>query len=158
MAILFVKEMTCLKKVYICLYFIVCFCWGDISIYDIRKFYGRDIPRTQGGGGFQGFWWYGVLLEKSKEEVNQDREKVHYLRWEVYMKEKEDSIKMDFYVAVTCMKGEGRVLGVLWKIILLERRRSTNKLDYMDLIINYLKEIRVGGFERAYMDIHIWSI
>ena len=32
---------------------------------------------------------------------------------------------------------------------------STKKLDYVDLIINDLNKRRVGGFDRAYMGIHI---
>ena len=31
--------------------------------------------------------------------------------------------------------------------MLLGKKRSTNKLDYVDLIINYLKKRRVGGLE-----------
>ena len=43
-------------------------------------------------------------------------------------------------------------------ILLLRRRRIKNQLDYMDFIINNLKKRSVGGFDRAYMGINIWSI
>ena len=52
-------------------------------------------------------------------------------------------------------KKEGEMFGLVWKIILLGKRRTKNKLDHMGLIINYLNKRRVGGLERAYMGIHI---
>ena len=42
--------------------------------------------------------------------------------------------------------------------MLLSKIMSTKKLDYVDLIINDLNKRRVGGFDRAYMGIHIWGI
>ena len=33
---------------------------------------------------------------------------------------------------------------------MLGKRRSTNQLDYVDLIINYLKKKRIGYFDREY--------
>ena len=39
----------------------------------------------------------------------------------------------------------GGLFGLVWSIILLGERRSTEKLDYVDLIINYFKKRRGGG-------------
>ena len=48
-------------------------------------------------------------------------------------------------VAVPHPKGGGGLFGLVWSIILLGGRRSTEKLDYVDLIINYFKKRRGGG-------------
>ena len=51
--------------------------------------------------------------------------------------------------------GGGELFGILWRIILLVKIRITKQLYYVDLIINYLKKMSVGIFDRAYMGIHI---
>ena len=38
---------------------------------------------------------------------------------------------------------------------IIEQRKRIGKLDYVDLIINYLKKMRMGGLEREFMGIHI---
>ena len=44
---------------------------------------------------------------------------------------------------------------LLWRIISSSKWRTTNILDYMAYIINYLNKRRVGGFKRDYMGIII---
>ena len=55
------------------------------------------------------------------------------MRWEVYTKETEDLIKSEFSVAVPHPKGGG-LFGLVWRIMLLGKRRSKKKFDYVALI------------------------
>ena len=72
------------------------------------------------------------------------------------MKDKEELIKRYFYGSSASQnRGWG---GIVWnyvRIILLVKIRITKQLYYVDLIINYLKKMSVGIFDRAYMGIHI---
>ena len=49
-------------------------------------------------------------------------------------------------MAVMHMWGGGGGGGLVWRIVLLGKRTNTKQLDYMALVINYLKKSRVGGF------------
>ena len=60
------------------------------------------------------------------------------------MKEKEELVIGSFGWWFCIRKGGG-LFGILWKIILLRKRRSTNKLDHVDFIVNYLKKMRMRG-------------
>ena len=51
--------------------------------------------------------------------------------------------------------GGGRLFGILWRIIFPGKKRSTNQLYCVALIINYFKKMSMGMFEREYMGIHI---
>ena len=59
-----------------------------------------------------------------------------------------------FLVSVTHPKG-GQCFGPVRRIISSMKRRTTNILDYVGLIINYLRNSRAGGLERNYMFILI---
>ena len=52
-------------------------------------------------------------------------------------------MKREFLVEVLYPKG-GVFFGLVWRIMLLGKRRSINKLDYMALVKNYLKKKRYG--------------
>ena len=58
------------------------------------------------------------------------------------MKENKDSIKRGFLVAVTHPE-KGGGFGLVWRIILLGKNRSTKQLYYVALIINCFKKRRV---------------
>ena len=45
-------------------------------------------------------------------EEGDDKKKIHSLRWEVYVKDKEDLIKREFLVSVTHTKG-GQLFGLV---------------------------------------------
>ena len=45
-------------------------------------------------------------------------------------------------------KGVGALFGLVLRILLSIKWINTNQLDYMALIINYVKKIRVGGSYR----------
>ena len=51
-------------------------------------------------------------------------------------------MKREFLVEDLYPKGGG--FGLVWRIMLLGKRRSINKLDYMALVKNYLKKKRYG--------------
>ena len=70
--------------------------------------------------------------------------KFNYQRLEVQTKEKEDLIKREFLMVFFQPKGV-KVFGLLWRIMLLDKRRRTNQLDYVALIINYFKKTRGRG-------------
>ena len=53
---------------------------------------------------------------------------------------------------------EGNILGLVSRIISLRKSGNTKLLDYVGLIINSLKNRRVGVSERDYTGILIWSI
>ena len=38
---------------------------------------------------------------------------------------------------------------------IIDKRRTTKIMEYMGLIINYLRKTRVGGLERDYMGVFI---
>ena len=42
----------------------------------------------------------------------------------------------------------GEKFGLVWRIMLLEKRRITKKLGYVALIINDLNKRKVRGFEK----------
>ena len=44
---------------------------------------------------------------------------------------------------------------IVWRIILLGRIRTTRKHEYVGLIINYVKKMTTGGFNKVIMGIHI---
>ena len=52
----------------------------------------------------------------------------------------------------------GNILGLVSRIISLRKSGNTKLLDYVGLIINSLKNRRVGVSERDYTGILIWSI
>ena len=75
------------------------------------------------------------------------KKKIHALRWEVYVKEKGGLIKRYFSVSVPNPKW-GSIVWTCVKYHIIYKRRTTNILEYVGLIINYLRKRRVGGIDR----------
>ena len=89
-----------------------------------------------------------------EDEENEERGKVHALRWGIHIKYKEELIKREFWWWFRIQKGS-ELFGIVWRIMLLVKIRINKQLDYVDFIINYLKNRRMGGFKREYMGINI---
>ena len=81
------------------------------------------------------------------DEYGEDNIKIRALRWYVYTREKEYLIKRKFSVSVLHPKGKN----IVWNCVkddISRKMRTTKLLDYVDLIINYLKKMMMGGLER----------
>ena len=75
------------------------------------------------------------------------KKKIHALRWELYVNEREYSIKRYFWFQFRILKEEG-MFGLLRSIISSMKRRTTNMLDYVGLVVHYSRKRMVGGIER----------
>ena len=80
-------------------------------------------------------------------EENDDKKKIHALRWDVYVKEKEELITREFSVSVPHPKG-GAIVCTCVKDQVIDEMRTTKRSGYLVLTINYLRRRRVGGNER----------
>ena len=95
-----------------------------------------------------------IIMDDSREEhwrdvaeEGGDKKEIRELRWEVYVKEKEELIKRDFLVSIPYLKGGG-IFGLVWSILSWRESSNTKLLDYVGLIINYLRKRRVVVLER----------
>ena len=77
-------------------------------------------------------------------EDGEDKSKIRALRWYVYIKDKYELIKRIFLVVVPHPKG-GNIVWTSVKVIPLRKRSTKNLLNYISLVITYLKKRRVGG-------------
>ena len=100
----------------------------------------------------------GIADNKEKHwrdvaEDFEDKSKIHALRWDVYTQEKEVMIKKEFSVAILHPKG-GNIVWICAKDNITKKSRTTKLLDYVDLIIYYLrKRVMVGliGIRQVYL-------
>ena len=116
------------KGMYLSIFYCLCFV-DEVSIHIAEKQETEErYPDLKWEEDFriyndmEGHW-----KEVDKQD-NYDRVKVNALRWEVYIKDKEELIKRYFSVMVPHPK-EGESFGLVWRIMLLGERRSTNQLE-----------------------------
>ena len=87
-------------------------------------------------------------------EENNDKKKIHALRWNVYVKEKEELITRAFLVSVPHTK-EGEIVGTFVKYHVIDEKEDYKEIGLHGFDYSLFDEKEGRGNERDYTGIHI---